>query len=126
MTLQEKLKMRRNLGQNVKPIHTAKGIWQYMRMEFETFSSIELPMGESVCIEVEKVRDGLQLKKYILESNLEKNNLQAAWLPLDKDCLENLEREMDKVSEMAKQAGCQIILVEDDDYIAWGVEVSLI
>ena len=125
MTLQEKLKMRRNLGQNIKPIHTAKGIWQYIRMELETFSSIELPMGITASIEVERKEGGLEFKKFICDSREERSSLPSARIPLDKDCLSNLENEMVKVGELAKREGCQMLTVKEDDYIAWGFDVLL-
>lgn len=127
MTLQEKLRARRRIAQNIKPVKTAEEIWKYILLEFESMTSIELRMGRIACVDIEKSdKRSLTLNQYILDADCGESNLQVARILLDEDCVNNFEDVMQEVAIKAQQEGCLVKSIKEKNYQTWAFAILLV
>lgn len=127
MTLQEKLRTRRKIAQDMKPLDSAEKIWEYILQEFDSMTSIELLMGKIACVDVEKsAPKSLTLTKYILDVDYAESNQRTATILLDEDCANNLEDVMQEVARRAQREGCRVEVVKEENYLGWAFEISLL
>lgn len=132
MTLKDELIQKRNKALAMDHKEIAEKVWESIYLAFQSFTGLELTVGDIACVEVDQEEDRFWITKFISDGNTRKLKNGEFEFIVGERVLRNggAYSIMEYVMEMAIKEGVRAWKIEEsvheEESNAWGFKIELI